>query len=67
MLRKLSKKRGLTREKHEKGAIYLEDPAVIMQTNLTATKKKYTLADTVSSSPSFPSWPASLGTGRKPS
>lgn len=42
MLRKLSKKHGLTREKREKGVIYVEDLAVIMQTNLTTTKKKYT-------------------------
>jgi hypothetical protein len=42
MLRKLLKKHGLSRQKREKGGIYVEDLAVIMQTNLTTTKKKYT-------------------------
>jgi hypothetical protein len=42
MLRKLSRKCGLSRQKREKGVIYVEDLAVIMQTNLTTTKKKYT-------------------------
>jgi hypothetical protein len=42
MLRKLSKTCGLSRQKREKGVIYVEDLAVIMQTNLTTTKKKYT-------------------------
>jgi hypothetical protein len=42
MLQKLSKKRSLSRQKREKGVIYVEDLAVIMQTNLTTTKKKYT-------------------------
>jgi hypothetical protein len=42
MLRKLSKKCGLSRQKREKGVIYVEDLAVIMQTNLTTTKKRYT-------------------------
>jgi hypothetical protein len=41
MLRKLSRKCGLSRQKREKGVIYVEDLAVIMQTNLTTTKKKY--------------------------
>jgi hypothetical protein len=42
MLRKLSKRHGLSRQKREKGVIYVEDLAVIMQTNPTTTKKKYT-------------------------
>lgn len=42
ILRKLARKYGLSRQKGEKGTIYVEDLAVIMLTNLTTTKKKYT-------------------------
>lgn len=40
ILQKLSKKHGLSRQKRKKGVIYIEDLAVIIQTNLTTTKKK---------------------------
>jgi hypothetical protein len=42
MLRKLSRKRSPPKQKREKGVIYVENLAVIMQTSLTTTKKKYT-------------------------
>lgn len=42
ILQKLLKKRSLSRQKCEKGVIYVKDLAVIIQTNLIITKKKYT-------------------------
>jgi hypothetical protein len=42
ILRKLAKKHGLTKEKREKTAMYVEDLAGVLQTNLTTTKKRYT-------------------------
>jgi hypothetical protein len=42
VLRKLAKKHGLTNEKREKTAMYIEDLAGVPQTNLTTMKKKYT-------------------------
>jgi len=39
VLRKLAKKHGLTKEKREKTAMYIEDLAGVLQTNLTTTKK----------------------------
>ncbi|CAG8980240.1 hypothetical protein HYALB_00009822 [Hymenoscyphus albidus] len=42
VLRKLVKKYGLSTEKREKTAMYIEDLAGVLQTNLTTTRKKYT-------------------------
>ncbi|CAG8982679.1 hypothetical protein HYALB_00000958 [Hymenoscyphus albidus] len=42
VLRKLVKEHGLTTEKREKTAMYIEDLAGVLQTNLTTTRKKYT-------------------------
>ncbi|KAL5347682.1 hypothetical protein ACLOAV_007091 [Pseudogymnoascus australis] len=41
-LRKLAKKHKLTREKREKAAIDVESLSMILHTNLTTTKKRYT-------------------------
>jgi hypothetical protein len=42
VLRKLAKKHGPMKEKREKTAMYVEDLAGVLQTNLTTTKKRYT-------------------------
>jgi len=41
VLRILAKKHGLSNEKREKTAMYVEDLAGVLQTNLTTTKKRY--------------------------
>jgi hypothetical protein len=41
VLRILAKKHGLSNEKREKTAMYVEDLVGVLQTNLTTTKKWY--------------------------
>ena len=42
VLRKLAKKHRLSTKKREKTAMYVEDLAEYLQTNLTTTKKRFT-------------------------
>ncbi|KAI9764096.1 MAG: hypothetical protein M1840_008901 [Geoglossum simile] len=41
ILKKLAKKHGLSTQKREKTAMYIEDLVEVLQTNLTTTKKRY--------------------------
>ena len=60
VLRKLAKKHGLTKEKREKTAMYVEDLVGVLQTNLTTTKQRHTHGWHVYNSLSSTTWLPSL-------